>query len=369
MLIISKLIILISFISHGNYTQATLVNNSDEFILDDKTANTNDPKLVALQQVPKGKDALLFSKGAAYEPAFIYEGALRGKGYLENEVNIFILELKKKKIPVYVDYFTSSKNVFYKLTPGFKICAMQFRSLGKYKKIIQELTESKYQHEGKFMLNSFPYFVSGPTRTIGIAQKKRHLFSKHLWSNTNIYNIESLINDSNLYTTKITDRSTAIGRFIFDKNYNIKEIYKKRVYDFVASNAIQITLMLNANRMDYAETGFENDFYAKQLKIGEDKIQFAEISFIHPKDFSIDENFVYYIECRGDNLKELELYISTINSVMKKFRGNYKFYEKVLKKFSQDLKIPYVAPEDFYGTKYTIKFKKEFDKGFFDLPL
>lgn len=338
--------------------------------IDYQQANKNDPKLLELGQVPRGKGILVWMKNAAMEPSMIYEGKQRGKGFSEPFSNALILELRKFKIPVYVDYFTTAKGGFYRKTPGYTVCGTSSVSYRRYRQSFLTLSEQKFRAEGfdnKFTLISIPIRITYPVTLIGIAQKKRQLFSKHLWKNTDIYNIKSILDDANLYTTHITDQASIINQFIFDKNGNLYPQYKKRVYDFVASNSIQITLMLNANRMDYADMRFDINFHAKKINIPEEKIQFAYASQVHPDTITSEDYYLGFLRCNSDDLQLIKRIMEIINPVIKNNRTNREFWEKVLKQFAIDFQVPYESPDTFYFTKDSMKMKKEMDSGKFDL--
>lgn len=340
----------------------------DEIPIDYQLANKNDPKHLALGQVPRDKDIYIYAKIAAIEPMMIYESTLRGKGWAEPFINSFILELKKEKIPVYVDYFTTAKVEFYRTTSGYSMCSGKNMSVNNYKNKLAELKKNQYKYNDKFTLYSNINFISLPIGPMGISSKKRKLFEKHLWKNSLIYNILSILEDPSLYTIQITNQASMIAGNIYeDKKRIILDKYKKRVYDFVASNSIQVPLMLNANRMDYADLTYSGgDFYLKKLKIPDEKVKFAYASSVHPDLIEKDNYRVSLISCQGYKLDKLKKIINIINKMNDKTRTNFIFWEQVLQQFSKDMQIPYLSPLDFSGTKYNFIFKKEIDRGDFD---
>lgn len=343
----------------------TFGKNRNSFIIDYTKANINTQKY---SQVPKG--VLLWLKTAALEPLNIYQGQLRGHGWAEPLDNLAVLALRKEKIPVYVDYFTNAKRNFYFNNPGYITCGARVKTWKNYQKSYNDLKQNDFKFNNKFELWANPNHMYSAISIIGIGAKKRHLFSKHLWKNTNVYNIKSILDDPELYTTQITGQASSLSQYIYvdpPRNYTIFPQYKKRVYDFVASNAIQITLMLNAGRMDYADMLFTGDFHVKKLKISEKNILLAKQSHVHPDTFTKDDLLLDFNICRGDNLSDLQKYIKIINESQKKIRGDILFWNAVLKQYSIDMDLPYVSPKDFDFTKEAIKYKKELDAGEFDL--
>lgn len=346
-----------------NYDFA-LGSSKETYQLDFTMANKNRR---SYDQVPKGE--LIWIKYSAGEPIYIYEGPLRGHGWIEQLDNAFINTIRAKGIAVYVDYFTPAKEMFYRDTPGYIACGNFNRSVKFYKNLYKTAKKNQFKYKNKFEFYALPHHLWSPLGVIGIAKKKRHLFAKHLWPNTNVYNVKSILDDPNLYTTQITNTASSIREYVYlnsHTNLTIRPEYKKRVYEFVASNSVQITLMLNAGRMDYADMLFTNDFYVKQLKLPADSIEFATQSNVHPDLLSKNDVHVEFLVCNGDNLEQIKNYVRIINPIIQKLRGNNHFWKTVLKQYFIDIDQPYISPEEFYYTKEAIRYKKELDNGDFD---
>lgn len=330
-----------------------------EFDLDYTKANKNTKVYEQVSQ-----NVLIYSKYQAIEPRHFSDNPLRGKGFMEPVLNEIILKMRENKIEVYVDYFTSAKFGFYARTPGYEICGSANRTFRQYKKFIKQ----KY-HGSKLLYVGRPLFFLSAVGTVAFGQKKRNLFAKHLWPRTNIYNTKSLLDDPELFTAQITASGTIIKEYIYTNTTDNILIpkYRKNVYDFVASNAFQIPMMLKGKRFDWIDITTMSDFFIKKLNIGADIISLAPISNTHPDTHSIDDIIVTFPFCVGVHRNKMEMYIKLINEIVVKRRTNLNFWKAVLHNFAQDMEIPNDPPENFYYTKTMVEWKKEIDKGEFDL--
>lgn len=318
-------------------------------------------------QIPN--DELIFAKYQATEPLFFPDGALKGRGYNEPIVNEYILASRGKGISTFVDYFTTAKSYFYQ-EHNYQICVSPVREFRIYKKIFQENKKNNYTFLNKKRLISIPDTFFPGLGKMAISKSKIGLISKHFYKNSKIINIKSLLDDERLKTIQIVGDGSGIRRYIYNNPENPDKIlpqYKYRVYEFVASNAIQLTLMLKGKRMDWVDlTTLGGDFYMKQLRF-ENEMEFFSFSHIDPQFLTKDDLIVNYYSCHGNDLKKLQNQIDIINNTIKKYRTNYPFWEKVLKQYAKDVNIPYVAPEHFFDYQETFKRKKEIDRGDFDL--
>lgn len=347
------------FLIHFN-----LIHASNYIELDYEKANKN---IRNYSQVPKNE--LIFIKYAAIEPVYFVEEPLRGKGWNEPLDNQIILGLRKHE-SVYVDYFTDAKEGFYRKTDGYEVCGYFSRTFGFYKKLFKESKKRKNFFHNKKELFSIPAILSPVYAIAGFAKEKRHLFEKHKFDGSDYYNIKSILNDKHLYTAQVTGQGGILKELIYidpHLDLRIKPIYAKRIYDFVASNSIQLTLMLRANRMDWADMSWSIDFYANKLGIDSSVVSFNKVSIKNPKDFTFDDILMSFVVCNGKDLSQLKKRIGIINNVIKNVRQDDTFWERVMRNFAKHTQTSYVPPEEFYQTKEMIDKKKELNQGVFDL--
>lgn len=330
--------------------------------LDYKSANINSKVYF---QVPKGE--LLFPKTSAAAPHWFDTLPLKGLGWQEPFQNKMIEDLRKVEKFVYVDYFTVSKSRFYLQNPGYNICLGFARTYNQYKNAKVSFHQKKMFDKNSYV--TIPHIFYPFTGYIGISPKKFPLFEKHLWQKTSVYNLESLLNDPNLYTVQITGTGSMIKPFIYqhsELNNTLKAQYKKRVYDFVASDAFQLPLMLQGKRMDWVDITAQQDYYFKKLKIDPKSYILAPVSIKHPDSF-IEEDFrVMYFICLNDNNKQLEKIGRTLDKTIKQYRTDLKFWDKVLKDFAKHTQTKDEKVEDFFFTQTMVKLKKKIDQGAFD---
>lgn len=325
-------------------------------------------------QVPT--DELIFGKIAAIEPIYIYEGKLRGKGLAEAQVDKMILKLRNSKIDLYVDYFTPAKSHFYYNQEGYEICSDFGVDLLGYRRKKKLLKKNNFQTGPKrFEVMSIPNQIDPGSSKIAIRTVLLKDFERHKFKETNVYNIRSIIMDEKLKTVQAKDMWSVIYNIIYGiqdhtQSNNLNPIFKKRVYEFVASNYIQLILMLQGKRMDYVDISVVDDFYIKKLGISENVITTIPISFDHPLnnlDKKEDGLDLAYIACSGPNLEKLKKVIGIINDVIKMTRTNEAFWEKTLVKFFKDVEMPYVSPQKYFATKFNFLNKKKIDSGYYDL--
>lgn len=350
-----KLIILLNFSISILYAE-----------IDYKSANINRKKYY---QVPQNE--LIFGKLQANEPAFFFEGPKKGHGYQEPLENYYIQKVRNSGISVYVDYFTESKVMLYVSNPNYEICVLYGGPFSHYKNVIKKSMESKFVYDSKFRMQSIPVHLEPTRGRFAIKTSKLPLIKKYLYPGTQIYNVESIANDDQLKTIMITGAGSGFGPYFYDnfwkaESRTLKPGLKKRVYEFVASNSIQFILMLQGNRMDYAEVEAPIDFYKQKLKISDNEIVILNYSDKHPNLMTKDDLNIRYYNCFSKDLNKLKKVISIINSNAKNIRSNEAFWNEVLSNYAKDFDLPYTSPRDFYYTKEVFKNKKEFDAGFFD---
>lgn len=332
---------------------------ANDFVLDYSMANKNTK---GYDQVPQNE--LIVAKYQAAGPRYFSDFPLRGKGFIEPLINEMILKLRANKIDTYVDYFTTAKFGFYLSNPSYEICAGSTRTLLQYKNLLKQK-----QQGPRLYYYGIPYYLLPAVGVVALGQKKKHLYSKHLWPNTDVYNTKSLLNDPDLFTAQITASTSSIKEYIYLNEIDsmiLRPEYKRNVYDFVASDAIQIPLMLKGKRMDWVDMSMFNDFYIKKLKIGPEEIILAPLSNSHPNSLSINNIKVVFPFCVGKNHKIMSQALKVMNDISKKRRTNLKYWTAVIKQYAKDMDIPYQDPQLFYYTKTNFEWKKELDRGDFD---
>lgn len=324
------------------------------------------------EQVPQG--VLIWTKFQANEPQQIFSDNLRGRGWLEPLENHSILSLRKAGHEVNVNYLTTAKTLSY-LDPAvegkYEMCGIRTRPFKTYKFMKDKLIKEHSMKRNNYSKLSIPVLILSPVERFAILPDKAHLIQPYLWPGTQIYNVKAILDDTRLKTAVIKSTYTAIKQYIYndwttDGNQELKKIYKFRVYEFVASNADQITLMLNGRRMDYAQMD-DGNFFMKKYKIPEEKIKFYEYSKVHPNQFTIDDKIIIFYLCNGPDSTILKKRISIINQSLKEVRTNYEFWKKVMDQFHLDTKSPLIDPKETYDLKEHFKLKNQIDQGMFDL--
>lgn len=340
---------------------------SSEITVDYIKANKNPKRYDVVPQKP----TLIWGKFQAFEPQYMFEGPLRGKGWIEPFDNDFINQLRMNKIETYVDYFTTAKTSYYYGTSNkYEICNWTAEQFKLQKKLYTSTKFKKDKISGLYYVLSIPAIFLPAEGIFGVNASKLAYIEKHKYPGTNYYSIEKLINDSNLYTAHTMGIASGILQYAFsdfDKNYSmIKPYYKKRVYEFVASNAEQITLMLKARRMHWVDMTYYGDYFAKKYGLTEKDIVFLKYSHEHPNNIGPEDFSISQINCTGEDLNKLINIINIINERIKKIRTNEKFWIEVMRIYSKNLNIPYKEPSDFYWIKENFNRKIEIDKGSFD---
>lgn len=336
----------------------------EEIEVDYKKANKNHKKFY--YQVPY--DELIFNKFQAYEPAHMFEGPLKGRGWNEPIYNFLINKLREQGISVYVDYLTPAKSRFYKENILYEKCSVPISSFREYKKNLDILRKNNFLVDNKYKTISIPVELKSGIGLFAIDAKKVKHIEKYKFKGTNVYNLQSLIEDETLYTIKIKDEGSALAKYIYeDKERSIRKKHlKKRFYEFVASNAIQTILMLRGHRMDWAEITHQGDYFIHKLGIDKNQMEVFEFSETHPNDSTNDDLNVVFVSCVGKKLVKLKKVNSILNQEIKKIRTNHQFWSKVLKQYSIDFSLPQYTPENFFFIKEIFKRKVDVDKGVFD---
>lgn len=292
---------------------------------------------------------------------------------MEPLINILINSTRKSGISTYVDYFTTAKFAFYNAQDGYENCSPTYGHWTLYKNIQERLKKHNYQNmanPNKFTVVSIPFAFSPAIGKFAINAKRINDIEKYKYKGTQIYNLKAILDDETLKTIQIQDQSSAIWRYVYPKNWQaespiIKE-YRKRVYRFVSSESIQVTLMLRGNRMDWTDMTLTNDFHLKILGIGEDTIKYLDFSHVPPIQNTEDFMQMSLMRCVGTDLNKLQIIIKTINHQIRKYRTNKVFWSQVLMNFSKDFNLPLESVEDFYHTKEAFIRKKQIDQGYFD---
>lgn len=117
---------------------------------------------------------------------------------------------------------------------------------------------------------SIPDSMGPVLARLAINKEKSSFVKKHFSSETKVVNIKSLLDDEKLRTIQVNNMSSGIAPYLYldqERPESIKEKYSKRVYDFVANNAIQIPLMLNGKRMYWVDISIFGDFYIKTWEL------------------------------------------------------------------------------------------------------
>lgn len=342
------------------------LSQEEEIEINYTKANINRKKFY---QVPQ--DELIFTKFQSNEPNQIFEGPLKGHGFEEPFFNFIIQQIRQAGINVYVDYFTAAKTQFYKFNDKYEVCSSPQTTFREYKERLLMDKANNYKHGNKFRMNAIPRALFRPTGTFAILTPKLPLIQNYKFPGTNIYNIQSILDDEKLKTIQITQTGTRISDLIYTDN-NFKDKihlkYKYRIYEFVSSNAIQEILMLQGKRMDWLEITDTEHFYPHQLKISKEKITFGlEFAKKNPALLTIDDHFLGYFSCTGKDLSKIKKIMQIINASVKKARTNKNFWSKVLKNYAKDFNLPHLEINNFYFTKDLFKYKKEIDRGDFDV--
>lgn len=94
---------------------------------------------------------------------------------------------------------------------------------------------------------------------------------------------------------------------------------------------------------------------------------FIEYSHIHPNKLTKDDLAVAHLRCFASDFKKLNKTMAVINAKIKLLRSNKDFWDKVLSNFSKDFNLPFISASDYYYMKGSFKYKKELDRGDFDV--
>lgn len=321
-------------------------------------------------QVPT--DELLFIKYQALEPLFLFERKTRGQGVFDPLINAYVLNLRDNGVTTYVDYLTPAKAVFYQNHPNYDICRPILRSFNIYKDLVKENRKHDFKHEGKFTDYSIPYNIGDKYGIFAMTTSKLKLIEKHKYPNTDIYNIKSLLDDEDFYTIQINNIGSAIVRYIYlDGEAATKrnpKYSRDRVYEFVASTAEQITLMLKGRRMDWVDISAWGDYYIQKLGIKGNTMTVLKFSHVPPAELSINDYQINAMRCTMKKKDQLEKVMKLIDIQARKIRGNKDFFTKMLQNYSKKFNVPYVAPEDFFYTKGGFDKTYDLRRGDFDLP-
>lgn len=357
-----------------------------KFLLKSHAIDTNFDDLVKktfannkkYDQVPK--NVLIFARYASVEPLYFSSGPFKGHGPTEYKLNFMIQKLREQGIEVYVDYFTPAKaSIFYEKQEGYEICRPVSRFYEYYINFLNKLKRNFNQEDGKFKIHSLPYMIESTQAMLLIRKEDLTKYEKHLFKNSYFYNIKSILDDESLKTIQITGMSSRIRDFIYEKyDANIlKKKYKFRVYDFVASDGMQIPLMLRGFRMDWVDSSISRDYNMNIVNIDSlEKIencknkpncnpgftsQLMPIFALSqaPGIISNDNINLATIRCSGNNLKKLKKIMKVINTEIKRQRQDKKIIEKIHRAASLKRNVPYESLEkDPYAIDYLKNFKK-----------
>lgn len=320
-------------------------------------------------QVPQNE--LIFAKKQAVEPMYFYKGKLKGLGWVEALEKEIILDLRRSKFDVYVDYFTPAKTGFYLSKKQYILCTLTNTEINRYRRSLRPSNDS-------YILKSIPFLFFTNTPKFAILKNKIPYIEKYKYPGTQIYNIKNILDDENLKTIQVEKMTSSIFRYIYEDLYFqdrnsftkeafLKKNYKKRIYQFVASDAFQIPLMLQGERMDWVDLLIWSDFYFKKLDISSSKISILNYSIENPKLPYEDTSFkIATIVCKGKSKIDIHNIIDRVNNIIKKYRTNLVFWTKVLKDFARDTETSYESPMEFERLMINFKLKKEIDAGKFD---
>lgn len=313
-------------------------------------------------QVPK--NYLIFAKYQGVEPHWLYKGELRGKGNLEPLFDELILTLRKNNIDTYTDYFTPAKSTFYRTDPQFEICNISGSNFEKYKRA----TKMSYV-SGKYHSNSIPHLIRPAIGFFGILSSKTSSIEKYKYPGTQVYSVKGILDDPNLYTVQVKNMSSEISSYVYENQHtDVSPLYKRRVYEFVASDGIQVTLMLQGRRMHWVDLRQYEDYFLKKLKIGPETIAYLPYSHKNPLEFTDEDLRVSFFNCNGpmNSKNKIDKIIKILNSVIKKRRTDLDYWTKNLKAFHKADQSPYVPPSESSNLKLNFERKKEIDEGKFD---
>lgn len=341
-------------------TTTTTTINDPIIEIDYTKANKNHPEY---EQVPQ--KTLLWHKYQAQEPLFFPTRPLKGRGSMEPLSNEIILSLRKHGIETYVNYYTSAKAMFYSITPNYEVCTWRMSEKKNYQNIAAELKLKG--DEGKKVNATIPFLFLPSLGRFMVLNTKLNDIKKYLYSGSkDVYNFKDLILDENLKTVIIVGAGSVMSSYVRGKNQILLPQLKKRVYEFVPSEAIQLTLMLNGKRMDWVDMTFYGDYDAKKLGLSQKMSLLNYTNNIDPSQLSRENDKVMFYLCLGDNSAKINKIINIANESIKKLRTNKAFWTSVLRQFAIDTKSDYIAPEDYYYTKLAMKYKTDIDAGLYD---
>lgn len=318
-------------------------------------------------QVPM--DEVIWSKFQAGEPHYFYKGPYKGKGWSEALDDKIILALRKENIKIYVDYFTTIKaNAFYGANPNYTICS-RFGEIYKNYKSVKNKNDVL---QNKYAKLSIPLSIRWPIMQFAIRSNKVKTIQKYKYPHSNVYSVQSIINDPDLYTVYQSGTYTALTPYLFGvylgQNNVINPKYKKRVYEFVASDAIQLIMMLRGNRMHYVDMTQYYDYHIKLLKIQKDVMELFDYSHKDPREFIDDDLRVTAFFCRApiQNKKIVDNAINIIDREVKKYRTNLDFISKSFKQYLLNTNQKIVDYKDFPFFKLGLDYMQRLEKGDFD---
>lgn len=320
-------------------------------------------------QVPT--DEIIFAKIQAGEPNFFYKGPYKGKGRSEALFDKIILALRKENIRTYVDYFTGAKvHDFYDLNPLYTVCSTNGTIYSDYK---QNKNKHDFVIPDKYSHLAIPHSVRTPIMHFAIRTDKIPEIKEYQYPHSSVYSVKGIIHNPNLYTVYQMGSYSPISKYIFGvnsftSNLSMPPEFKKRVYQLVASDAIQMIMMLRGNRMHYVDMTQYFDYHINLLNIGKDVMQLLEYSHKDPKDFTDDDLRVSMFNCTGP-LKNKKLIINTIkiiNKEVKKYRTNVDFISTSFEKYLKDTNQKIINYKDYPLYKLGLDYMKRLENGEFD---
>lgn len=322
------------------------------------------------QQVPK--NVLIVGKYQAYGPGWLVEGELRGYGYEEAYYNTLINQLRLNEATigdVYVDYFTVAKHGFYRNNDGYEICSVRTRPFKQMKIIAKDQKINNYKYLNKYLLYSKAYAIQPHFGILAFRKKNSSRFDQFYFDNSKIINIRKLMNDESFKTIQVTNSAGVVREIAYTFGHGEWKLipsFKKRVYDFVSSNAVQITEMLKHDRMDWADFTFYGDYYAQKLNYMND-FTFVHFLLTPIHELTMDDLNTVYVFCVSENLSKLKKVMKIINTTIIKYRTNEVFWDEVSKKYTEKLKISPLKKEEMFSIKENFNYKTQLDQGIFDI--
>lgn len=283
-----------------------------------------------------------------------------------------INSIRSNGIPVYVDYFTPAKRSHYVSNEGYEICYTFFQSAKLYKALKTDLIKKNYKYYDRFKIVSTPMLVLNPVATLGVLPNQLKNIDKYKFPNSEVYNLKGILDDPNLYTIQVKSMASPHHQFVYGKRSNslrepeLLKIYRKRVYEFVASNLDQVPLMLRGKRMHWTDLGPLPEYFIQKYKITPENFIQIKASAIAPQELKLDDELVYYNICVGQDFQKLQKIEKIINEKILKLRTNRLFWDQVVKDFAKNTNLKYQSLDDFSIRRETFKYEKELKAGLFD---